>query len=130
MIMEKPETLDPRIKKIAEYSLEKLNLHEVHLKKTKEILPYAKDLFELLYEAYKNIYGVIPLDDKQVELYIGQFITLVKPEFLTLIVDENNIPVSFGVVIPSPCGYGARLQRTPLPLRLGPFAALSHRKKA
>ena len=101
MIMEKPETLDPRIKKIAEYSLEKLNLHEVHLKKTKEILPYAKDLFELLYEAYKNIYGVIPLDDKQVELYIGQFITLVKPEFLTLIVDENNIPVSFGVVIPS-----------------------------
>lgn len=50
---------------------------------------------------YKNIYGVIPLDDKQVELYIGQFITLVKPEFLTLIVDENNIPVSFGVVIPS-----------------------------
>ena len=101
MKMEKPEILDPRIKKIAEYSLEKLNLHEIRLKKTKDVLPYAKGIFELLYEAYQHIYGVIPLNDRQIELYIGQFITLVKPEFLTLIADENNKPVSFGVVIPS-----------------------------
>ncbi len=101
MKMEKPEILDPRIKKIAEYSLEKLNLHEIRLKKTKDVLPYAKGIFELLYEAYQHIYGVIPLNDRQIELYIGQFITLVKPEFLTLIADENDKPVSFGVVIPS-----------------------------
>lgn len=101
MKMEKPEILDPRIKKIAEYSLEKLNLHEIRLKKTKDVLPYAKGIFELLYEAYQHIYGVIPLNDRQIKLYIGQFITLVKPEFLTLIADENNKPVSFGVVIPS-----------------------------
>ena len=101
MKMEKPEILDPRIKKIAEYSLKKLNLHEIRLKKTKDVLPYAKGIFELLYEAYQHIYGVIPLNDRQIELYIGQFITLVKPEFLTLIADENNKPVSFGVVIPS-----------------------------
>ena len=101
MKMEKPEILDSRIKKIAEYSLEKLNLHEIRLKKTKDVLPYAKGIFELLYEAYQHIYGVIPLNDRQIELYIGQFITLVKPEFLTLIADENNKPVSFGVVIPS-----------------------------
>ena len=101
MKMEKPEILDSRIKKIAEYSLEKLNLHEIHLKKTKDVLPYAKGIFELLYEAYQHIYGVIPLNDRQIELYIGQFITLVKPEFLTLIADENDKPVSFGVVIPS-----------------------------
>ncbi len=101
MKMEKPEVLDPRIRKIADYSLQKLNLHEVHLKRTKDVLPYAKQIFELLYEAYKDIYGVIPLNDKQIELYIRQFITLVKPEFLTLIADENDNPVSFGVVIPS-----------------------------
>lgn len=101
MKMEKPEILDSRIKKIAEYSLEKLNLHEIRLKKTKDVLPYAKGIFELLYEAYQHIYGVIPLNDRQIELYIGQFITLVKPEFLTLIADENDKPVSFGVVIPS-----------------------------
>ena len=34
MKMEKPEILDPRIKKIAEYSLKKLNLHEIRLTKT------------------------------------------------------------------------------------------------
>lgn len=101
MRMECPETLDPRIEKIANYSLEKQNLREVKIKNAKEILPYANGIFDLVYESYKHIYGVIPLDQKQVDLYIGQFITLVKPEFFTLIVDENNVPVSFGVVVPS-----------------------------
>jgi len=102
MKIEKPAELDPRVKKIADYSLSKLELHEVKLKKSKEILPYADGIFDLLYDAYAHIYGVIPLNKAQVDMYIRQFITMVKPEFLTLIVDKENKPVSFGAVIPSP----------------------------
>lgn len=101
MKMEKPEALDPRIEKIAEYSMSKLGLRRIELKKTKEVIPYADAIFDLLYDAYAHIYGVIPLTKEQVDMYLGQFLMLVKPEFLSLIVDKDNKPVSFGVVIPS-----------------------------
>ena len=96
-----PEALDPRIKKIAASALEKNNLRSIRLKKAKDVIPYKNGIFDLLYEAYKPLYGVIPLNDRQVDMYISQFITMVRPEFLSLIVDENNIPVSFGLVVPS-----------------------------
>ncbi len=96
-----PEELDPRIKKIAAHSLEKNNLRSIRLKKAKDVLPYANGIFDLVYEAYKDLYGVIPLTQAQVDMYIGQFITMVRPEFLSLIVDENDTPVAFGLVVPS-----------------------------
>lgn len=96
-----PEVLDPRIKKISDYVLKRYKYHKLQVKKTREILPYADEIFDLLYNAYSDIYGVIPLTKKQTELYIGQFIDLVSPDFLTLIADENGHLVSFAVVMPS-----------------------------
>lgn len=99
--IEKPEVLDERIVKIAAHAMEKNNLRTVRLKKSKEVLPYARGIFDLLYESYKELYGYIPLTDELVDMYVGQFVTMVRPEFLSLIVDENNKPVAFGLVIPS-----------------------------
>ena len=96
-----PESLDPRIARIAEHALEKNNLRAVKLKKAKDVLPYKDGIFDLLYEAYKPLYGVIPLNQAQVDMYISQFITMVRPDFLALVVDETNTPVAFGVVVPS-----------------------------
>jgi len=96
-----PKSLDPRIKRIADASLEKNNLRTIRFKKSREVLPYKNGIFDLLYEAYKPLYGVIPLNQAQVDMYISQFITMVRPEFLSLIVDESNTPVAFGVVVPS-----------------------------
>ncbi len=96
-----PKSLDPRIEKIANASLEKNNLRSVRLKKTRDVVPYAKGIFDLLYEAYKPLYGVIPLNDKQVDMYLDQFLMMVRPEFLSLIVDENDTPVAFGLVVPT-----------------------------
>lgn len=96
-----PDTLDPRIEKIAEYSLKKTGLHMLDIKKAKDILPYADGIFEVLEEAYRDLYGVIPLNEKQTKMYLNQFITLVRPEFIAVILDKNDRVVSFGVAVPS-----------------------------
>ncbi len=96
-----PQELDARIAKIAAASLERNKLRSVRLKRTRDVLPYAKGIFDLLYEAYKPLYGVIPLNDRQVDMYVSQFITMVRPEFLSLIVDEKDTPVAFGLVVPT-----------------------------
>ncbi len=99
-----PETLDPRIEKIAAYSLKKTKLRMVDIKKAKDVIPYADGIFDVLEEAYRDLYGVIPLNREQVKMYTNQFITLVKPEFLAVIVDENGKVASFGLCVPSMAG--------------------------
>jgi len=96
-----PDKKDDSIDHIAELALKKYNLRVLRPKKTKEVLPYAKGIFDLVYEAYKDLYGVIPLNEKQVNMYINQFINFVDPRFLSVVVDENDTPVCFGVMMPS-----------------------------
>lgn len=96
-----PDELDPRIERIAEYSLKRDGLRVLEMKKTKEVLPYIPGVFDLLFDAYKHLYGVIPLSEKQIQLYKNQFISMVKPEFLLVVLDKNDKPVCFGVIMPS-----------------------------
>ena len=96
-----PESLDPRIYSIAERALKNNNLRSIRFKKTRQVTPYKQKIFDLLYEGYKHLYGYIPLSQAQIDMVFDQFVTMVRPEFLSLIVDENDEAVCFGVIVPS-----------------------------
>ena len=96
-----PESLDSRIYSIAERALKNNNLRSIRFKKTRDVTPYKDKIFALLYEGYKHLYGYVPLSQAQIDMIFAQFVTMVRPEFLSLIVDENDEPVCFGVIVPS-----------------------------
>lgn len=62
---------------------------------------YAKDLFELLEEAYSDLYGTTPLSPRQVEAYTAQYFGFVDPRFTKILVDESERLVGFGIAMPS-----------------------------
>lgn len=90
-----------RLNKISERSLEKNQLTIVNLKNKKEIIPYSKAVFDIINIAYENLYGVVPLTDKQINAYIKQYFSFVNPDYIALIVDKNNTLVGFGINLPS-----------------------------
>jgi GNAT superfamily N-acetyltransferase len=96
-----PPEPNETISRIADVSLRrnKLTLLEVH--KKKELLPYASDLFRLLEDEYKNLFGTVPLSDKQIEAYINQYFGFVTPDFVPIVLDRDNRMVAFGIVMPS-----------------------------
>lgn len=96
-----PTELDPRIERIAAHALKSNNLRSIRFKHTRQVTPYKNKIFALLYEGYKHLYGYIPLSEAQIDMVFDQFVTMVRPEFLSLIVDENDDPVAFGVIVPS-----------------------------
>lgn len=116
-----PETLDKRIEEIAEYSLKKNNLHMLKIKKSKDLLPYADGIFDVLQEAYRDLYGVVPLNPEQVKMYTKQFITLVKPELVAVILNKNDKVVSFGVAVPSMAETVRKCDGRIFPLGIIPF---------
>lgn len=99
-----PETMPEnlaKLSKLAQVVERRYKLKFVPTKKSKDILPYANQIFELINEEYAKLYGVVPLTQKQMDVYTKQYFGFVKHNYLPLIVDENNKLVAFGVTMPS-----------------------------
>ncbi|MDO5035415.1 MAG: GNAT family N-acetyltransferase [Porphyromonas sp.] len=81
---------------------EKYGLRVVKFRKKKEIMPYARDIFYLLNDTYKHLYGYVELTDKQIDQLAGQYINFLQLDFCSFIVREaDNALVGFGITMPS-----------------------------
>jgi GNAT superfamily N-acetyltransferase len=96
-----PQQMPADFEKMASIVKRRLNLSVVQAKKPKEILPYTKEIFELINSCYSHLYGVVPLTDKQIAYYTKQYFSFIKTEFVPLIVDKNGKLIAFGVTMPS-----------------------------
>jgi len=96
-----PEELNPAVARIAATALRQNKLRLLEPRSKKDLLPYAKELFQLLSDEYNNLYGVVPLTRKQVDVYVKQYFGFVIPKFVPVVVDENNRMVAFGITMPS-----------------------------
>jgi len=94
---EVPEKID----RVANIALKRNNLRVLKVKKSKELLPYAKDMFNVLDIAYRDIFGFVPLTDKQVDLYIKQYFGFIRPDYICMVLDRNDRVVAFGITMPS-----------------------------
>jgi len=96
-----PQEVPEKIDRVANIALERSNLRVLKVKKSKELLPYAKDMFNVLDIAYRDIFGFVPLTDKQVDLYIKQYFGFIRPEYISIVLDKNDSVVAFAITMPS-----------------------------
>ncbi len=96
-----PPEPDKTIARVAAIALRRNNLHLLQARRTKDLLPYAHELFRLLDEEYKHLYGVVPLTEKQVDQYISQYLGFIRPEFVPVVLDGSNRMAAFGITMPS-----------------------------
>jgi hypothetical protein len=96
-----PPQPNDRIAKAAAIILKRCNLHLLEARDRKEVLTYAEQLFELLCEEYRHLYGFVALSRRQVDAYIKQYFDYITPDFVPIVLDENNQMVAFGIALPS-----------------------------
>lgn len=96
-----PAEPNETIARIADIALRRNKLKLLDIPNKKELLPLARELFELLNDEYKHLYGTVPLTEKQIETYVKQYFGFISPEFVPIVVDQNNRMVAFGIVMPS-----------------------------
>lgn len=96
-----PKETPEKIVRISEIALQRNKLHVPVFKKAKDMLPYARDIFVLINQTYKDLYGFVELTDKQIDFYVKQYFSFIKPEYLPLVLDENNNLAAFGITMPS-----------------------------
>ncbi|NPV55832.1 MAG: GNAT family N-acetyltransferase [Anaerolineae bacterium] len=96
-----PSEPNPTIARIAQVALRRNCLHLLQARHKRELLPYTKEIFHLLDDAYQHLYGVVPLTPRQVEVYIDQYFGFITPDFVPIVLDENGHMVAFGIAMPS-----------------------------
>ncbi|MBN2414173.1 hypothetical protein JXQ31_21035 [candidate division KSB1 bacterium] len=96
-----PDEPNETIARIADIALRRNKLKLLHVQNKKDLLPYARELFHILDEAYQHLYGYVPLTEKQVQSYIKQYFGYVSPDFVPVVLDQNNRMVAFGITMPS-----------------------------
>ncbi len=99
--LEVPAEMDDRITRAAENVLQRNNLHLLESRNKRYMLRYAPQLFGLINAEYSHLYGSIPLSEREIVHYTNTYFTFVHPDFVPMILDENDQLVAFGVVIPS-----------------------------
>ncbi len=96
-----PPEPNETIARIADLAARRYHLSLLKLRNKKEMLPYTKELFQLLQDEYQHLYGFIPMTERQVNAYIDQYFGFVNPDFVPMVMDKDNRMVAFGIVMPS-----------------------------
>ena len=91
-----------KLSKLSERLLQRGKYHKVPLKSKKDITPRLfEQVFELINKAYAPLYGVVKISDNQVSKYAEKFMPVLSPDYLCLVMNEQEELVAFGACIPS-----------------------------
>jgi len=90
-----------KILRMSDIVLRREKLKVLEVKKSKDLLPYARAIFSLINETYKDLYGFVELTDRQIDLYVKSYFSFIKPGFVPIVLDQKNNLIAFGISMPS-----------------------------
>ncbi len=95
------EGIPEKVRRVAEIALERNRLSVLHVKKAKDLLPYAHEIFHVLNDAYKDLYGFVQLSEKQIAVYVKQYFGFILPEYVPVVLDAHGKVAAFGIAMSS-----------------------------
>ena len=88
--------------RMAEWAAKRNGFRLLHFANIKELQKErAQDIFDLVDEAFEELYGTIPLTQKQKDYYINKYVPFANPEFIKVVVNEKDEAIGFLLSIPS-----------------------------
>lgn len=96
-----PERMPEKLEKIARIVEKRLDLKVVKIGSKKDVIPYAKELFTLMNASYAELYGMVPLNERQIAYNTKKYLGFIRPDFVSLVLDKSGALAAFGITMPS-----------------------------
>lgn len=90
-----------RLERISELTIKRYGYKLIKAKTRKEAIPLAREALKLYNVAFAPLYGVVPLTDNQIELFIKQFVMLVNLDYVIFVRSQSDELIGFGLSFPS-----------------------------
>jgi len=94
--------------KAQELIKKRYDLRPINFTKTKDIMPYVDEMFDLFNSSYASLSSFVAITDVQKEYFKKKYIGFINPEYIKFVVDKNDKIVAFSIVMPS---FGEALQK-------------------
>jgi len=91
----------PYYERISKLISRRFNLTPLGFTKTKDILPYVDEMFDLFNKTYATLSSYVPISDSQIEYFKNKYLSFINPGFIKFVVDTDNKLVAFGIMMPS-----------------------------
>jgi ribosomal protein S18 acetylase RimI-like enzyme len=79
----------------------RFKLKALDFTKTKDILPYVDQMFEVFDKSYSKLSSFVPISESQIAFFKKKYISFINPEYIKFVVDEQHKVVAFAIVMPS-----------------------------
>jgi hypothetical protein len=66
-----------------------------------DIRRYGQQLFDLINETHRNLYGFKLLSEEMKQYYINKYLPFVRPDFIALVVNDKDELVAYALTMPS-----------------------------
>lgn len=100
--VEVPDAIPEKFQRIASLVQRKYCLRTLRFTSRKKLRDmYGRALFELINEAYDDLYGYCPLSDRQIDYYIKQYLDFLRLDCISVIVDKDDRLIAVGISMPS-----------------------------
>lgn len=97
-----PESIPEKMVRICEIVKKKYNVRNIKYTSAKALVKdYGQAIFQLINEAYSQLYGYSPLTPRQIDHYISMYLPVLRLENVSLIVDADNTLIGVGIAMPS-----------------------------
>ncbi len=97
-----PDRVPEKYLRIADIVSKKYNLRVLKYTSRKKIkADYGQAVFQVINAAYDGLYGYCPLTPKQIDYYVDEYLSIIRLDHISIIVDENDELVGVGISMPS-----------------------------
>lgn len=96
-----PGEIPEKVTAISRIVTERYGLRVLEYRSTKDLLPYAHQIFHVINAAYRPLFGFTELTDKQIRYFVKKYFSVVRPEYTTVVVDKNDQVLGFQISMPS-----------------------------
>lgn len=90
-----------KLLRLAERIKERGGLRVLKFAAKKELLGRAEELFHLLDETFEEIYGAVPLTERQIHYFIKKYFSFVDKDLIQAVVNEKDEMVGFMIAMPN-----------------------------
>jgi len=97
-----PNPIDERFIEVSKRMLERNKCRMVRTTSLNKFLKqYGRQFFEIIDATYDRLYGTVPFTEKMMDVMVGNFKMIARPQDIALLVNEDDKVVGFAIMFPS-----------------------------
>lgn len=96
-----PREVPEKVERLARAVAERYGLRTLKARTRREIVRYAREIFEIINTTYRPLYGFVPLTATQIDWYVRQYFAFIRPEYVPIVLDRSGKVAAFGITMPS-----------------------------